>query len=161
MNANILLKIKESLSETHLVERCIELMKIYNQDDLLKMASNMQNFNYLFLSLYLNKQEIDYVLLKRYYLSNNHNTIDNNFDLLIEQGRFNEVDDIIMKHHPVRIKLLEHFLTTVNSDNLSRINRNLTDKEYNKMDIILEKMQEYYQAKSLEAFIVKKKIYSN
>jgi len=135
----------ESHKEQYFKEKIERLLCCYNKDSLIEQSRDNELFLCMFTNSLLSEEELYFILLKRYYLATTKDTpYIHNFNLLLNECYFDEIEEQIKTNPNVRALLIANYISNINKPNHYLAMNKAYTSSYDKVNSLLLSMKDFY-----------------
>lgn len=159
-NKDLLLFTIETREEEYFDRKCRLLLDMYGKRKLIEMTKDPNLFQSLFINDVLSTTSINYILMKKYYLSDNQKKVTQDLDRYISTAYFDIANDIIENNNNTRALVFQTYIDNIDNSNHQLSIRKTDRTNYDDINLILTLMYRFYKSKSLSVVPTLKKAYN-
>lgn len=148
---DLVLNVLETQEENLFQRKCQTLLTFNSLENIVNYTKDVESFKNAFTTNVLEPIDIQFILLKKYYLASSC-LVPSRLMELIVKDRFDLIDDFFQKDSDTRATLMDTYLRNINTSNYDlALNKTFENREiYIEINETIWKIINYYHSKKLE-----------
>lgn len=159
LNNNLLINSIETEKEKYFNYKCKDLLYYYSKDSIIDICHDLEYINKQFVSDILSFDDISYILIKKYYISNHkQNYSTKQFDTCLEQLNFEAAHQLFTTNPNLRQAIFETYFDNINIQNNILSTEKAYELGYDKVNMTIVELNHFYSNKKVNNNYMNQKV---